>query len=644
LKHSIQYRPDIDGLRALAIVPVVFFHLDPSIAPGGFVGVDVFFVISGYLITSIIFRELTEQRFSFAYFYERRIRRIIPALATVTGCSFVAAWFLFLPGDFRAFSESLAATGLFVANLFFWKKTDYFADPVDSIPLLHMWSLAVEEQFYLFFPPLLLLLVRFRPKWLQGVLAIALLFSLGTAQFVLSQKPESAFYFLHLRAWELLAGAFLAVGGGPAGMARRFGNVLALAGLLMVCGSFFLLGATTKFPGFSAVPAVLGTALLIHAGTGTHTLPGKLLSTKPFVRLGQLSYSLYLWHWPLIVFVRYYLPPPDSAVLQNLLLLTAAIGISALSWKFVERPFRHSGDREGRRRMYLLAAVVILSSIFLSLPGILSGDSGRVPAHVAAVAATAREEIPFRRPCFGLRPEQVAADAPVCAMGKGDRPEFLLWGDSHALAMAHGIDRAAVELGKSGRFLGISACPPGREASNKSPGGACQAFNQAVRDYLLRNPSIRTIVLAGYWSHYYAQPEPETFEANLQRLLRELADKDYRVVVIGQAPEPGWNVPSVLARSLWYGHRLPAASTREQHMARHERFHAMIQKGHAGRVTLVNVADRLCPGGTCVVESQGAVLYRDGHHLSKAGSGLLTPQMRSELFGDPGPGSIGGAR
>lgn len=636
MTHSIQYRPDIDGLRALAILPVVFFHLDASIVPGGFVGVDIFFVISGFLITSIIFRELIEKRFSFSYFYERRIRRIIPALAVVMGCSYVAAWLLLLPGDFRAFSESLAATGVFAANLFFWKKTDYFSDPVDSIPLLHMWSLAVEEQFYLVFPPLLLLAVRFQPKWLKGLLAIAILLSLGMAQFVLSLKQESAFYFLHLRAWELLVGAFLAVGSGPKGIVRRFGNALALMGLLMTCGSFFLLSANTRFPGFSALPAVLGTALLIHTGTGTHTSPGRLLSKKPFVLMGQLSYSLYLWHWPLIVFVRYYLPPADSHGLQNLMLLAVAVGISALSWKFVERPFRHSGDREGRRRMYLLALVVIISSILFSLPGILAKDGGRVPAQVVSVAATSREEIPFRRPCFGLGPEQVASDGPVCAMGKGGQPEYLLWGDSHALALAYGIDRAAYELGKSGRFLGSSGCPPGREASDSSPGGACQAFNQAVREYLSRHPSITTIVLAGYWSHYYTQPNVETFEANLKRVLLELTDKGYRVVVIGQVPEPGWNVPSILARSLWYGNPLPKPTTRQQHMDKLERFHAMIEKEYSGQVKLINVANSLCPEEACIIESEGNSLYRDGHHLSKAGSEFLKLQLRSDLFGDPG--------
>jgi hypothetical protein len=222
-------------------------------------------------------------------------------------------------------------------------------------------------------------------------------------------------------------------------------------------------------------------------------------------------------------------------------------------------------------------------------------------------------------------------------MGKRDQPEFLLWGDSHALALAHGIDRAAHELGKSGRFLGSSGCPPGREAADRPPGGACQAFNQAVLDYLSRHPSIRTIVLAGYWSYYYSQPNVESFEANLNRVLRDLTDKGYRVFVISQVPEPGWNVPSVLARSLWYGNPLPQPGTGLQQIKKLQRFHAMIEKEHPGRVKVVDVADSLCPGENCIVESKGSVLYRDGHHLSKVGSEFLKLQMRSDLFGDPGP-------
>ena len=298
-----RYRRDIDGLRAIAILPVLLFHAHVPGFSGGYVGVDIFFVISGFLITGIIAREVDEQRFSLVHFYERRFRRIMPALSLMILAVLAAACWLYLPGDIEGVPKSALAATLFASNLWFFTDTGYFAGGADVKPLLHTWSLAVEEQFYIGFPILLMLVARFAARWRGLIVGAIAAISLALAIALQRDTSGFTFYLLPTRAWELFAGALLALGAIPAARARWLREALAWSGLLSVAFAVIFYTRETVFPGITALPPVLGAALLLHSAPGTSV--GRLLSMPLFVGVGLISYSLYLWHWPLIVFTEY---------------------------------------------------------------------------------------------------------------------------------------------------------------------------------------------------------------------------------------------------------------------------------------------------------------------------------------------------
>ncbi len=636
MSQALQYRPDIDGLRALAVVPVVLFHLDVALFSGGFVGVDVFFVISGFLITTIIYRDAQAENFSYAHFYERRVRRLFPALAAMLALTSIAAWFMLMPLDYKGFVDSLVAALIFLANIQFWKKTDYFGDPVENIPLLHTWSLAVEEQYYILFPPLLILLVRFVPRHLNLVLLGLALLSLWGSQATLRTQPESSFYLVHLRAWELLAGSLLATGLIPAIRTRAVAEATAFFGVAGIVGSFFWLTKSHAFPGVAALPAVLGTALVIHAGRESNTCVGRLLSLRPIVLIGLLSYSFYLWHWPLFVFVRYYLIEPFS-IGQQVVLFLLALGIAWVSWRFIERPFR-SPDRlaPSRKVLFRRATMVAFLLVVVSLPGLITrGAAFRLAEPVASVTAVAKETIPFRRPCFALDPEQVYR-GDVCTLGTDEDPQFLLWGDSHALSVAHGVDLAASDLDLSGRFLARSVCPPALGVRDfYASDVACSEFNDAVADYIKRSPSLTHAVLVGVWS-YYVDPDRVAdnrgFEAGFRRTLSMLSDRGISVTIIAQVPIASVDIPSALGRSVHFNRSVRLGPSIAEHQLQTQRFADFLAELETEyRFRVADPATVLCKAGQCRIELEGRPLYRDTDHLSAWGSEVLKSILSTAL-------------
>ncbi len=336
----IDYRPDIDGLRALAVLAVLFFHADLG-CYGGFVGVDIFFVISGFLICSLILKKLESGTFSLVEFWERRIRRILPAWAVVAVASLVAGWFLFLPPDFATLGKSVIAQATLLSNVFFWQQTGagYFAASPDTMPLLHTWSLAVEEQFYVFFPLLLLI-----PMGWRRITFFELIICLWVASFVQSvtvtpQFPALAFYFLPMRAWELLTGALLAVGKQNLPANKVVREISGWLGLGLMLYAIFCFNRHTRVPGLAALIPCSGAAFFILSSTGDFSLVGWMFSFRPLVFIGLISYSLYLWHWPLLVFARY-LATGELSLSYRLGLLAASLGLAILSWKFIEIPIR----------------------------------------------------------------------------------------------------------------------------------------------------------------------------------------------------------------------------------------------------------------------------------------------------------------
>ncbi|PIE00243.1 MAG: acyltransferase [Thiothrix nivea] len=363
----MQYRKEIDGLRALAVMPVILFHAGINGFSGGFVGVDVFFVISGYLITSIIMAELENNNFTIAGFYERRARRILPALFFVMLTTLPVAWWLLLPHELVAFGRSIIAVTIFASNILFWQESDYFATDSELIPLLHTWSLAVEEQYYVIFPLLLFVCWKFGLRRVTAVIATIAVISLGLAEWGWRHDASANFYLLPSRAWELMAGAGCALYLGhnprPVGIMSQW---LSLTGLGLLLLSVVWLDDTIPFPGVYAILPVLGTVLIIlfaHPDNWT----GKLLSIPVLVGIGLISYSAYLWHQPLFAFARLY-NADEPAITVILALIALTLLLAVISWRFIERPFRQR-HHFSRRQIFLmsLAGSLILIIIALAL-------------------------------------------------------------------------------------------------------------------------------------------------------------------------------------------------------------------------------------------------------------------------------------
>ncbi|OYT85590.1 MAG: acyltransferase [Burkholderiales bacterium PBB6] len=359
----MDHRREIDGLRALAVIPVILFHAGFEAFSGGFVGVDIFFVISGYLITTIILAELERGSFSIVNFYERRARRIMPALFLVMVVCIPFAWFWLLPSDLRDFSRSLAVVSLFASNILFWSESGYFDSATELKPLLHTWSLAVEEQYYVLFPLFLMLCWRLGKRWILIALVFVFVVSLAGAQWGAYAKPAAAFYLLPTRIWELLIGAFAAFYLSQANRKDVGRGVSELAGWLGVSLIFYAIFAYSKitpFPGFYALVPTLG-ALLIIVFASQQTTVGRIMGNKAFVGIGLISYSAYLWHQPIFAFTRHKsVSEPSALLFLGLSLLT--IGLAYLSWRFVEAPFRRKGAFS---RRYIFGLVLLGTGFFL---------------------------------------------------------------------------------------------------------------------------------------------------------------------------------------------------------------------------------------------------------------------------------------
>ncbi len=364
--NVVKYRPEIDGLRAVAVLPVIFFHAGFSVFQGGFIGVDVFFVISGYLITSIIINEIDEGRFSLVSFYERRVRRILPALFLVVLCCLPLAFFFLLPEYLKNFSQSVVAVSVFSSNILFWKESGYFDTALELKPLLHTWSLAVEEQYYVLFP-LLLIMLWPRSK-VVSVLLLAVLFfaSLFYSQWSAFYAPDAAFFLLPSRFWEFLVGSFVAIylAYGKRDIITRdwVVNVLSIIGLLLIALPVFFFHEDVPFPGFAALLPTIGTALIIVFAKPS-TWVFKALSQPVCVGVGLISYSLYLWHQPLFSFAHFYFVEGLPPALPFMLILVS-FALSYLSWKYVELPFR---DRQAVSRWHLAFLIVPMWGLFLVL-------------------------------------------------------------------------------------------------------------------------------------------------------------------------------------------------------------------------------------------------------------------------------------
>jgi peptidoglycan/LPS O-acetylase OafA/YrhL len=562
---TLQYRAELDGLRALAVLMVLLYHLGVAAIPGGFVGVDVFFVISGYLIGRIILGEMAQGQFSLVSFYERRVRRIMPALLLVGMVCVPAAWLILFPPEYRDFSASLVALQLFATNIEFWRESGYFAPAAEFKPLLHTWSLAVEEQFYLFFPLAIWGLYRVARRHLAVLLTLAMLLSFALAVWCSKVSPSFSFYMLPMRAWELLAGVMICGYVWPdkwTGCALSWRNLGALTGLCMLFAAALVMTRSTQHPGLWTLLPVIG-AVLVIAFAKPDTWVGRFLSVKWMVGLGLVSYGLYLWHYPFVALGKYYLLEPFSPWQMGAIAAVSLL-LAYLSWRWVERPFRNP-QQCGRRIVFMSVGVCMAGLTLAGIMGVVfNGFPSRIDGQKQAFLDFFDNSHPHRRYVVreGLRQsykdecnfyQQAQHEAgfstvkPKSSIPQGcttrnasSRHTLFLWGDSHAAHYRPGLD---AELDASWQVFQVSTsnCRP-TWALSDDPLSYCQHSAWVALENIRRlRPDV--VMLA------QSPSLPNNELSGLALALREIGVT--HVIVVG--PVPFWHasLPLVIARRDW---------------------------------------------------------------------------------------------
>ncbi len=607
---AIQYRPEVDGLRAIAVLPVLFFHAGLEIFSGGYVGVDIFFVISGYLITSILLRDLEKDRFSLLTFYDRRIRRIFPALIVVILVTLALAWALMLPKDLVDTGQSAFAASVFASNILFWFKTGYFAGPAESKALLHTWSLAVEEQFYVFFPLVLWAVYRFCRAYLMHVLVMLGIASFAFCMAAMQYDESFAFYMFPTRAWELIIGCLLAIA--PA--RRPLADLFTFIGLVLIGFSIFAYDGDTVFPGLAAIPPVLGTALVIHFAPDARLK--HLLSWKPLVWTGLLSYSLYLWHWPVIVFLSYWTIRPLNGA-EIALAIVLSFVLAGLTWRFIEQPFRHLRD--------IKAAKIVIGGLAASaIPALVglvfvygSGMPNRVPAE-AQIAAKARLYYPTKIDSCTKMDGLTAAW--MCRVGNPDAElSFALLGDSHAGSWRAGVDASANRNGTAGLLFTANGCPPVTGAKLRNSTNDCDAYERQAMA-AIREAGLTKIILAARWP-IYEEPgklqdgNPSNWLKLIESSTNALA-QEFDVHFTLPVPGSKYNVPNAAARKLMFSSDVELSLSREEVDARDANIRALSDRlAAAGAVSVLDPVELLCNDRICPAVIDNVPQYTDETHL-----------------------------
>jgi peptidoglycan/LPS O-acetylase OafA/YrhL len=661
-----QYRRDIDGLRALAVISVVLYHAQVGWLGGGYVGVDVFFVISGYLITKYVDHRIRDGKFSIVAFYERRVRRIMPALFFLLIVASALAYFALLPNELYNFSKAELATTLFAPNIFFYREAGYFDAAAKLKPLLHMWSLGVEEQFYIFLPLTMIIASRGRRRGILTTLWAGFVGSLVLSIWQVKQQPSAAFYLVPSRGWELLLGSLIGVRAFPRIYNALLRNALSGVGVVLVLVSLFLYSPDTPFPGLAALLPCLGTGLAIYGNEAGPTVMGRLLSCRPMVGFGLISYSLYLWHWPLLVFGEQFFGRPLTKV-ETAMVVLLSVAAATASWKFVEQPFRTRTVGASRPALFSTMGAVALFVIFIAAVGIADrGLPQRVPPQALQYASGGTDRDSEISSCKTSLQRIQKGD--LCRLGssKSSRIDFVVWGDSHADAIAPAFRVLANEAGMAGWLATHPGCAPllgiVRISSDAS---GCDQFNDVVMS-LIEQYDVPTVFLVGRWevnalgrTHweiseglgkvtlrdaYSKETSPaETravFERGLTRTLSRLSRGPRRVVLVMDVPNTAIDTPVFLAKSAMSGNIGP--EVRIDILAHGGRVDSMdglltrlCQQWH---VVTIDPKLSLCSGSQCLVAKSGRSLYRDDHHLSMFGAlqlvDLIRPSFHFNVVGD----------
>ncbi|MCU1329162.1 MAG: hypothetical protein JWN34_4532 [Bryobacterales bacterium] len=638
-EQKVSYRPDVDGLRAVAVLLVVLDHLHTRVT-GGYVGVDVFFVISGYLISKVILAELDAGRFSVANFYERRIRRIFPALFVMLAGAAVLTYLLFVPSEIDDFARSMLAALVSGSNLLFWHQAGYFDTASAAKPLLHTWSLAVEEQFYIFFPLLLVVVHRSFPRQMRATICSIALVSFLLACFYIPHHATAAFFFAPLRAWELLLGAIVSQRYVPPLNSNWKRNCAAAIGLPLILLPALFYTARTSFPGLAALPPCAGAALLIAAGETGDSVIGRMLSWRPVVFIGLISYSLYLWHWPILVFQEnsyFLISAPAGSKAVKVVVFFASLLVATLSWLLVEQPFRTGRMRLARGPLLRLAAVATTLLAMVGAFAVAShGFPARFPAQALAAdrfthfdsAAAFRENVCFIDPSVTFGSAFSNFNKDVCLADDPVRKHYLLIGDSHAAHLYPGLKSVFPEINLSQAT--VTSCKPFLDEPAGTVDYCVDMWKYIFGDYLLHH-HVDAVLMSGRWD--------ESDFPELGLTIEWLRAHGIPVILFGPVVEFDVPLPRLLAIALRdarpgmidaHSSMQPAATDKRLAEVARDQWNVRYVS------TFEDLCDKRADGGTKLRTKLGCPVYAardvpllfDSDHLTPAGSILFAKAMR----------------
>ena len=657
------YRPDIDALRALSVTLVVIFHAFPLSLTGGFIGVDVFFVISGYLITQNIQGSIQNNSFSFLTFYQNRARRLLPVLYLVVAVTAFFGLFYLTPKNYHGLAESGALSLVYFANTFFARRVDYFGNDHAEQPFLHLWSLSVEEQFYFLWPVMLLILIRYAPRLIMHlVIFITIVASIALAE-IKSGTDSGVYFLLQYRASELLLGAWLAICGLQANKDKPILNsLLTIIALILIISSAIFLDKDSVFPGVNILWPCLGAVLYIYSAQHLNKSIYKILTLKPIVTLGLLSYSIYLWHWPLLIYGKTsgVITGPMGYFIYSVIL----IGISYLSWKYVEQAFRNKRYTSARTFFIKrLLPITITLAALISLPY----ETGMQKELWLSFWGQDMEEYyqytsdndPIIAKACGERASKKSTLANDNECKIGDRsadPSFLLIGDSHAEHFVRFFDHLAQENGKSGTAITRAACPPLINTptyENEQIDQNCLDKTQYwFNDHLDSKPDF--VFLAAYWSGYLnndpdnifptlaatldsgkgKESDEDLFYQGLKNSISAILKAGATPVLVEQIPEFNYPVEKcVFKKIMSFSQPQECTVAEEFNKIKHQRYLTVFDKiqQEFPKVQRFNINHLLCKNGTCSPFINGHFVYYNDDHLNFSGSKELAIQLRRQM-------------
>lgn len=634
------YRADIDGLRALSVVSVLLFHCN-ELLPGGFVGVDIFFVISGYLITRLLLKEFEQDHFNLGNFWERRLRRILPPLATVLAPTLVLGYILLGPAELVQLGEMALAQPLMSANIFQWQQSGYFSAPSEFKPLLHTWSLAVEEQFYIFYPIVLYLVFSKAKRATLALLTSVFATSLILNIVLIDRIPSATFYLLPTRAWELLGGGIIATRQQQSSRCFQpwFRELLSVLGLILMCYGLIFFNSSTLFPGVAGIAPVAGAMLFIHANSSKVTRSGELLSIKPMVGIGLISYSLYLWHWPILAFLRHAFNDCGTEMLLTGCL--ASVILAVFSFHFVEQPFRKKRVFSTRKQMLVASSVYAL---LVGFTGLFFHQASGIPSRFSADELAMFEDVTYSGEEFQTTTSYLN-NYGFRTIGDKSREsfDFLVVGDSHAMAVLHVFDEVARSKGLRGAVATNHSTIPLVETwsiKKERTGLKSMEWNTLVRE-LRRRHGIKNVVLVAAWNNYLSMnayavasstelPTQEgassALENGIRRTLEEFKSESVALWVFRQAPEA---LEPDIARQFVRWKRFGTLNSRPLELGlshRSQLSHSLAEKNiFEGTLVgemqqIINIADYFYLDSDPALHYEKTAFYRDSSHISKSGA------------------------